>query len=353
MKYPEVLKFEEFLNRSSNFDAIIDVRSPLEFEEDHIPGAINFPVLNDTERVRVGTMYKQVGTFEAKRLGAALVAKNIAQHIETQLQDQPKEWAPLIYCWRGGNRSGAMAHIFAKIGWRVAQLDGGYKTYRKFINDNIPEIACKLNFRVLCGATGNGKSRLLQMLSEIGAQVLDLEKLAAHRGSILGELPKHNQPSQKNFESQIWNQIQHFNFEKPVFIEAESKKIGNLRIPESIVKTMRQSPCIEIKLPLDQRIALLKEDYAHFVANPEALAHQLNFLVSLHGREKINRWNEMAISDSLDQLVLELLSQHYDPAYIKSIERNFQYAKTATEIYQSSISKEDFLASAQRILILN
>jgi tRNA 2-selenouridine synthase len=168
MKYPEILSIEQVLSQLDTFDAIIDARSPGEYALDHLPGAINAPVLDDEQRIRVGTMYKQVGSFEAKKLGAALVAKNIAQHIEELWIDQPREWRPLIYCWRGGNRSGSMAHILAKIGWPVVQLEGGYKAFRQEVNAAL-EHAPALKFKVICGTTGSGKSRLLEVLAAQGA----------------------------------------------------------------------------------------------------------------------------------------------------------------------------------------
>lgn len=350
MKYPELLSFNEILPRLSAFDSIIDVRSPSEFAEDHLPNAINCPVLDDQERILIGTTYKQVSSFEAKKLGAALVAKNIARHIEAHMLDKPKNWKPLIYCWRGGNRSGSMAHILAKIGWPVAQLHGGYKDYRQYVNQSLPELAAQQRWQVVCGTTGSGKSRLLQTMAALGAQVLDLEQLAAHRGSVLGNLPSQPQPAQKFFESQIWQLLRSFDTARPVFVEAESKKVGNLRVPEAIMDGMRASPCIALQLPIDQRVALLMEDYAHFVQQPEDLNRQLDCLAHLHGKEKIGHWKQMASSGAMPALVRELLEQHYDPAYTKSIKRNFVQVERALNILQDSIAPSDFELSAQRII---
>ena len=350
MKYPELLEFTEVWQRRAEFDTIIDVRSQAEFAEDHIADAINCPVLSDEERIIVGTMYKQVGSFEAKRLGAALVAKNIGRHIETLFQERPREWRPLIYCWRGGNRSGSMAHIFSKIGWPVAQLNGGYKAYRHYVNQSLQAELPPFQWRVLCGPTGSGKSRCLQTLASLGAQVLDLEQLAEHRGSVLGEIPEQKQPSQKQFESRIFQKLQSFHTQKPVHVEAESKKIGSLRVPEHLMQVMRDSACITLALPLEQRVALLLEDYAHFIAQPDDLVTQLNFLNSLHGKEKISHWKQLASTGELTTLVKELLQQHYDPAYHKSIIRNFSQFGKALLIEQNRITENDFLDSANQIL---
>ncbi|MGH8750149.1 MAG: tRNA 2-selenouridine(34) synthase MnmH, partial [Burkholderiales bacterium] len=220
------------------FDELIDARSPSEFNLDHIPGAINCPVLDDAERARVGTIYKQVSSFEAKKTGAALIARNIARHIETCFIKKEKNWRPLIYCWRGGKRSAALAHTLKQIGWNAARLEGGYKSYRARVMVDLQELPRRFDFRVICGPTGSGKSRLLQALARTGAQVLDLEQLAAHRGSVLGALPDEPQPAQKMFESLVWQQLQGFQTGQPVYVEAESKKIGNARIPDVLLQVM-------------------------------------------------------------------------------------------------------------------
>jgi tRNA 2-selenouridine synthase len=213
------------------FDAIIDARSPAEYAEDHIPGAISAPVLDDAERAQVGTLYKQVSPFDAKKLGAALVAKNVSQHIEQRFKDNPKTWHPLVYCWRGGKRSGAMAHILREIGWNADTLEGGYKAYRRWVVQQLETLPERFELRVIHGPTGSGKSRLLHALRRAGAQVLDLEDLAAHRGSVLGNLPDRPQPSQKMFESLLLKVLSALEEAKPVYVEGESKKIGELQVP--------------------------------------------------------------------------------------------------------------------------
>ncbi|WP_429248516.1 tRNA 2-selenouridine(34) synthase MnmH [Massilia sp. UYP32] len=348
MKYPEVLGFDALLPQLDGFDAIIDARSEAEYALDHIPGAINCPVLNDEQRIQVGTLYKQVGAFEAKKVGAPIVAHNIARHIETLFADKPRDWRPLVYCWRGGNRSGAMVHILARIGWPVAQLEGGYKAYRAHVStalENPPE----LNFRVVCGTTGSGKSRLLETLDGIGAQVLDLEKLAAHRGSVLGHLPNEPQPTQKMFESLVWDKLRRFDPSKPVFVESESKKVGNLRVPGLVMERMRASPCIAVNLSRPNRVRLLMEDYEHFCADPSALNTQLDHLVQLHGRTQIDAWHAMANGGEMAELVDQLLAQHYDPAYLRSIDRNFVRYPQADVLTLDDIAPDDFLQAARRL----
>lgn len=348
MKYPAVLSFEEIFPTLSEFDTIIDARSESEFALDRIPGAINCPVLNDEERILVGTTYKQVGAFEAKKIGAPLVARNIAHHIESLFADKPRDWKPLVYCWRGGNRSGSLVHILAKIGWPVVQLDGGYKAFRNYVNAALEDPPA-LPFRVICGTTGSGKSRLLETLEASGAQVLDLERLAAHRGSVLGHLPGEPQPSQKMFETRIWDKLRGFDPAKPVFVESESKKVGNLRVPEAVMQRMRASPCISLQLARERRVQLLMEDYQHFALDAAALNAQLAHLVQLHGRAKIDAWHEMASGGRMPELVEQLLVEHYDPAYLRSIGRNFAQYPQAEVLELPGISKDEFLAAARHL----
>lgn len=349
MKYPEVLGIAEVLPQLDSFDAIIDARSPVEYAQDHLPGAINAPVLDDEQRIRVGTMYKQIGSFEAKKLGGALVAKNIALQIEQLWLAHPREWRPLVYCWRGGNRSGAMAHILAKIGWPVVQLDGGYKAFRAEVNAAL-ELAPQLRFKVICGTTGSGKSRLLEVLAAHGAQVLDLEQLAMHRGSVLGQLPSQAQPSQKAFETAIWNRLRRFDPALPVFVESESKKVGNLRVPAALMESMRGADCIALTLSRSDRVRLLMQDYAHFLQAPATLNGQLEHLALLHGKEKIRRWQAMADSGAMPQLVGELLAEHYDPAYLKSIDRNFVRYGQAQLLDLPDICAADFDTAALHLI---
>jgi tRNA 2-selenouridine synthase len=348
MKYPALLNFMHVLPQLDQFDCIIDARSEAEYALDHIPGAINCPVLNDEERIRIGTMYKQVNAFEAKKVGAALVAKNIARYIETLWIDKPREWKPMIYCWRGGNRSGSLALILAKIGWPAIQLDGGYKAYRAHVSAALAETPT-LGFKVICGTTGSGKSRLLEVLDTIGAQVLDLEKLAAHRGSVLGNLPSQPQPSQKMFETRIWETLRHFDPALPVFVESESKKVGNLRVPDAVMEKMRQSPCVALSLSRPNRVRLLMEDYHHFTDSPDVLNTQLDCLAKLHGRAKIDSWHALANGGAMPALVDQLLAEHYDPAYLRSIERNFIQVGQAEPLELGDIGIDDFMAAARSL----
>jgi tRNA 2-selenouridine synthase len=331
------------------FDAVIDVRSPAEFAEDHIPGALSCPVLDDEERARVGTLYKQVSPFQARKLGAALVARNIARHLETEFADRDRDWRPLVYCWRGGKRSGAMAHVLREVGWHAKTLEGGYKSYRRRVVERLAALPAALSFRVVHGATGSGKSRLLRALAAAGAQVLDLEELAAHRGSVLGDLPGRPQPSQKWFESLLLERLAGFDSARPVFVEGESRKIGQVQVPEALIETMRAAECVLLEAGTDTRVALLMDEYRHFFADRAALEAQLDCLAGLHGHAVVGEWKALAGRGAWDELVARLLAEHYDPAYRRSALRNFARLPQAETLRVSSPAEEAFTALAGRL----
>lgn len=313
----------------ARFDTVLDARTLDEFTEDHIPGAVSVPVLDTDERARVGTIYKQQSPFEAKRIGAALIARNIARMIETTFAAQPKTWRPLVYCWRGGKRSGALAHILREIGWGAATLEGGYKAYRRHVVEELARIPPRLSFRVVHGATGSGKSRLLRALREAGAQVLDLEDLAAHRGSVLGGLPERPQPAQKMFESLLLEELSRMQPSRPVYVEAESRKIGQLQVPETLIAAMRTSECVSLAAGLETRTELLLDEYRHFFDDRRLLDAQLDCLVALHGRDRIDEWKALARDARWPELVGRLLAEHYDPAYTRSASKNFARLRQA------------------------
>jgi len=332
------------------FDEVIDVRSPSEFAEDHVPDAINLPVLNDVERARVGTLYKQVSSFEAKKIGAALVSRNIAQHLETWFADKPKSYRPLVYCWRGGSRSGSLTHILQKIGFPAIQLDGGYKAYRRHVVAELATLPSRLSYRVVCGPTGSGKSRLLQQLTRLGAQVLDLEMLAAHRGSLLGALPDQPQPPQKSFESAIWYALATFDPARPVFVESESKKIGSLRVPDALITAMHASRCVRLEVPLAARVQLLMEEYPHFLLDPETINRRLAHLVTLRGHDTVAAWQALAKQQDWNQLVATLLVEHYDPAYLKSLSSNYAPGPEDRVFSADDVSPEGLQRLARDVL---
>ncbi|PLZ01241.1 tRNA 2-selenouridine(34) synthase MnmH [Burkholderia sp. WAC0059] len=311
------------IDQIGDFDEIVDVRTPLEFAEDHIPGALNAPVLGNEERVIVGTMYKQVSPFEATRVGAAMVARNIAVHLETTFADRPRNWRPLIYCWRGGKRSGSMATWFNLIGWRARQLDGGYKHYRRRVLEELDALPARLRYIVLTGHTGSGKTRLLKALAEAGAQTLDLEALAAHRGSLLGALPDSAQPSQKAFDTALVHALRQFDPDKPVFVEAESRRIGAITLPAVLLGGLHGGFCVQVETARDDRIELLLQDYGHLFKRADAFKSQLSKLIPLHGHARVQRWYDFLDGGQGRALFEELVDLHYDPAYARSSGAHF------------------------------
>ena len=331
------------------FDEIIDVRTPAEFAEDHIPGSINCPVLDNAQRIEVGTLYKQSSPFAAKKIGAAYVAENIARHLREKFIDKPKSWRPLIVCWRGGQRSGSMTLIFRRVGWDAQQLEGGYKVYRKHVVERLAELPRRLQLAVVCGATGSGKSRILQALARLGKQVLDLEELACHKGSVLGVLPDSPQPSQKMFESKLLVALQAFDPTQPVFVEAESRKIGVVQLPDALIETMRLAACVHIEAAFAARVDFLLRDYDYFLKAPDWLNSRLDVLRNLQSRETIARWQTYVTDGQWRELVSELLELHYDPLYQRSQKRNYAGFGTPLSFSTDDLSPAGIDAAARRI----
>jgi tRNA 2-selenouridine synthase len=332
------------------FDVIIDARSPSEYADDHVPGAISCPVLSDEERARVGTLYKQVSPFEAKKIGAALVAKNIARHIEERFLDQPREWRPLVYCWRGGKRSGAFQHILREIGWDAHRLEGGYKAWRQAIVAELAQLPGRYAFRVISGATGSAKSRILEALAGQGAQILHLEALAAHKGSVLGNLPDEAQPSQKAFETRLHTALTALDPQRPVFVEAESRRIGTVQVPDALIAAIRAAPCVRVEATLPARVDFLLRDYSYFLADPRWLAEKLGHLHGLQSNETLAHWQELIEAGDFRTLVTELLEKHYDPLYQRSQAKNYRDYEGALTVATDDLSDAGINELARRIL---
>lgn len=339
------------IERLDTFDAIVDARSEGEYAEDHLPGAINWPSLNDQQRHEVGTLYKQVSPFEAQKRGAAMVAENIARHIVRELMDKPRTWQPLVYCWRGGKRSGSLAHVLGQIGFRVSIVEGGYKAFRTAVLAQLPALATRLEYRVVCGPTGSGKTRLLHALQAAGAQVLDLEGLASHRSSVLGIIPGQPQPTQKAFDTLVWDALRRFDPARPVFVESESKKVGNVAVPDALIERMRASQCLDLRLADDERVQLLLEDYDFFVRDPKLFCDRLGALTELRGKAMVQRWQEDVVAGRIEQVVRELLVEHYDPGYAASIKRNFARYGEALPIAPANRSMRAMAEVAERLVL--
>ena len=342
-KHKKIKKWE-----NKTFDTIIDVRSPLEYEEDHIIGSINCPVLYDQERIIVGTIYKKESTFKAKIIGSSLTARNIAKHIEKKFLNQQGSWQPLIYCWRGGQRSKAFSLILSEVGWRTFQLEGGYKKYRNEVINFLNKVGSKLKIILISGKTGSAKTKILQNIKLQGGQILDLENLANHKGSLLGKIPDLKQPSQKLFESKLYHQIKQLDLRRNVYIEAESSKIGNIHIPKTLWAKMIVSPRIEIKADIELRSSFLLNDYKYMCENPELIKPIIYGLKNRLSKKLINDWMELITKKLWLDLTKSFLENHYDPSYSSNTIKNDR--KVIKKIQAKSFSKEEINKITKLIL---
>ncbi len=331
------------------FDTLIDARSPAEFAIDHVPGAINCPVLDDDERRIVGTLYKQQGAFEARRVGGAMVAANLARHLREVFADRPANWKPLVYCWRGGLRSGSMVTWLRLVGWDAQQLAGGYKSWRRHVIDTLSQRAPQLPLVVVVGATGSAKTRVLHALAAQGHQTLDLEGLARHKGSLLGALPGAAQPSQTAFETAIAGVLGALDPARPLFVEGESRRIGRLNVPTPLIERLRASPCVEVQAAWPARLAYLLRDYAYLGDRPEWLAEQLAPLKPLHGKDTIAAWQALARAHDLPALFAELALKHYDPSYARSQRAHFRAWDARRVVAADDLSPQGIDALAQAV----
>ncbi|WP_209503280.1 MULTISPECIES: tRNA 2-selenouridine(34) synthase MnmH [unclassified Ruegeria] len=312
LKFPDLTQLY-----AHGYDTVIDVRSPAEFAEDHLPGAMNLPVLNNEERARVGTIYVQESPFLARKLGAALVFRNAANHIEHHLSHHDGAWRPLVYCWRGGQRSGSFTWMLQQIGWRAEVVEGGYRTYRRLVNAYLYDDPLPHRLIALDGYTGTAKTDLLAVLQARGVQVLDLEALANHRGSLLGERPG-GQPSQKGFESALSAALCAMDPARPVLVEAESSKIGGLILPPSLWNALCNAPRVNITASIEARSAYLVRAYNDILSDSDRLRDRLSPLRFHRGHEVVDGWLRLIDAGEKQALTRALMEQHYDPAYTKS-----------------------------------
>jgi len=336
----------------ADFSVILDVRSPAEYALDHIPGAFNVPVLSDDERRITGTTYVQVSAFEARKIGGAMVARNIGRHLDESFRDKPKDWRPLVYCWRGGMRSGSFVTWLRLVGWDAQQLKGGYKAYRAHVIERLAALTPTLSLRVLCGPTGSAKTSVLQALAEQGEQVLDLEALAAHRGSVLGAIPGREQPSQKAFETQLMAAMSALDPARRVWVEAESRRIGRISLPDALLQRLRESPVVEIDASLEARLAYLLRDYAWLGDDPQGFADKLGTLKGLLPNETLAQWQAWALARELPPLFAALMAEHYDPLYQRSQGRHLERLGQAQRVGTDDLSPQGITALARQVAAL-
>ena len=333
---------------SKKYDTIIDVRSPSEFEIDHIVGAINCPILYDDERQKVGTIYKQISSFKAKIIGSSLSAKNIASHIEKEFLEKKGSWKPLIYCWRGGQRSKAFSIVLSEVGWRTYQLSGGYKEYRNDIIKYLDNVGIKLKIILISGKTGSAKTKILHSIRDQGAQILDLEGLARHKGSLLGSIPNLKQPSQKLFESLLFYEINKLNLKKNIFIEAESSKVGNVHIPKSIWSNMILSKRIEVVADVNTRAKFLIDDYHYMCKNPILIEPMIKGLKSRLSNDLIDSWRKLIDKKKWFELTKSFLENHYDSSYSSNTIKNDR--KVLKEVRATTLNNDDIKKIAKIII---
>ncbi len=331
----------------SDYSEIIDVRSPAEYQLDHIPGAINLPVLDDLQRVEVGALYKD-NTFEARRLGASLISANVSKHIQEKMMEHGSDYTPLLYCWRGGMRSRSFTFILKSIGWDATVISGGYRAFRKHIVSDTETLFQdkELNLQVLSGLTGVGKTRLLKAIEAQGGQILDLEGLANHKGSLLGATPESPQPTQKKFETILWHTMQQLDFSKPIFTEAESNRIGSIHCPSSLWAALKRSAVINVKLSVAERIKVLREDYPHFQEQSSELKYLLSKLTPLRGKEQVEQWDALIDAQDWDNFTQSVLENHYDLCYRAPGDEDSNYQKPNSDITIPDSSEQGFITAA-------
>lgn len=332
-----------------SFDLIIDARSPREFDEDHIPGAVNLPVVDNAEFAEVGTLHR-TNPLAAYQLGARYSLENISRHIETHISRYGSKSRILVYCFRGGKRSKVWQDVLETIGYRVERVKGGWKAYRRWVNEQLAVAPSGFRYIVVSGPTGCGKTRLLAALQENGAQVLDLEALATHRGSIIGAVPGKPQPTQKLFDSMLLARLRSFNSEHPVWVESESKKIGQVQLPDALLNAMRAGMTIAVDAPMAQRVQLLREDYAHFEEDPGSMIERLRYLRPLIGGDEFDRWESLANEKRVPELFERLMRHHYDPTYRRSILRNYPDIDASPKIMLDGLSLAELQPVAQELI---
>ncbi len=332
------------------YDTVIDVRSPAEFAEDHIPGAVNLPALSNAERAEIGTIYVQDSPFRARKLGAAMVARNVAAHLEGPLADKPGGWKPLVYCWRGGQRSGSFASILQQIGWRADTVAGGYQSYRRMVAKMLHDLPLPHRKIVLLdGNTGTGKTEVLAALSAMGVQTVDLEQLARHRGSLLGDMDD-KQPSQKGFESALAFALDALDPMAPVVVEAESSKIGRLNIPKSFWSAMIAAPRIMLRADHGTRATYLAHTYRDLAADHDAMRDRLTPLRRIRGHTTVDGWEALLKEGDLTGFANTLITEHYDPAYAKA--RGAHTFPLLGEVTAPNLDAAGLQAAASEIAVL-
>ncbi|WAR22973.1 SELU-like protein [Mya arenaria] len=335
-------------HKDNRVTEIVDVRTPEEYEEDHIPGSVNLPVLTSLEREEVGLLYS-TNRFQARKLGASFISKNISEHIRSFFYSKPDDYSPLVYCWRGGQRSYSLALVLAQIGFDTFTLENGYKQYRQHVRDTVRQIPEDFSYKVISGLTGSGKTRLLHTLAKQGQQIIDLEGLAQHKGSILGLWHGHTQPTQKYFESLLCADLERLSADRCVWLESESVRIGNVYVPDGLFKKLKEAPRFCVNLPLEERVKHIIHDYPNWIENKEALKATISKLVKVRGHEFVNSLLEVIENEDWELFVRRILVEHYDPTYTLSQKKNNSSPGTDKQMNMSNVNEETLDRAAEQL----
>lgn len=317
----QILTDEKFL-KLKKLLRVVDVRSPAEFADGHIPGAVNIPIFNDDERAIVGTIYKKNGRLQAIEKGLEIVGPKMVQFVQEAVK-LAISGKLLVHCWRGGMRSESMAWLFERVGIECFILKGGYKSYRNYLLEkvgNIPELI------VIEGHTGSGKTEILQQLKGLGEQIIDLEGLAHHRGSVFGGIDQEPQPTTQQFQNNLLDEVLGFDLSKRVWIEGESLSVGRVFLPDPLWKRMNEAKCIEILVPLSERVKRLVRDYG--ILTDELMINAISSLGKRLGDEGMKEILNGYLEKDLEG-VAEKLLVYYDQTY--QFSRN-KFKKKLTQI---------------------
>lgn len=308
------IQIEEFLDLSNN-TPIIDVRSPAEYEQAHIPGALNLPLFSNEERAIVGTTYKKKGKVKAVTTGLEIVGPKLVSFTKYALS--LKSETILIHCWRGGMRSASMAWLLETVGLKCNILTGGYKNYRRYIRERLEN---PYNIILLGGFTGSGKTDLLKLLDKSGRQIIDLEGLAHHKGSAFGAIGESPQPSTEMFENILYKELSKLDCSKPIWVEDESRNIGRVFIPEPFWLQMRQSPLVVIDATFEQRVERLMRDYGGYPT--ESLKASIKKIEKRLGYDKCKLALEACENNDIKSAAQTCLL-YYDKAYNSQLINRF------------------------------
>jgi tRNA 2-selenouridine synthase len=333
---------------SGRYALVVDARSQREYGEDHVPGAVNLPVVDDDEFAQVGTTHK-TDKHHAYLIGVSYALKNMSRAIDELVSKYPRDARMLVYCFRGGKRSKLWLDTLSTIGFKVDRLPGGWKAYRAWVCEQLDQLPRRFSYNVLCGPTGCGKTRLLGALEAAGAQVLELEGLAQHHGSLIGEFPGIPQPTQKWFDSLLLAKLRSFDPARPVWVESESKRIGAIQLPDALLETLRGGRVFAVEASMAERVKLWREDYGHFETDPASLIEKLRNLRPLVGGEEFDLWEKLAAEARMPELFERLMVAHYDPAYGRSIGRNFPGYEHAPRLMLESLDMPALLEVAARL----